>query len=420
MEKQEYDALVQKLQSEAEGQFEKMRQQAEDKINAYIKDNEGKVSVGEFEKFKAEELKQLTEKASKLEDALRTQGEIINGLKEAKPAEAGKSLQSIVEENVPKLKELYHAGTGFIKVEVKAATLTSIGNTVSAMDSPPSSPYAPGIGGGALTLYDILRNPNFVTNYVNMGRTNQSRLAWMNEIAYNGSPAIVAEGQLKPLTSHQFKVEYSVAKKAAAYIQLTEEFDADLPGLSTQVRRMLENDVTRFFDDYIQQDVINNSTPLDLSTAPMSGFVHSVFDATFWDALLVMATQVRINNFIPNVSLVNPVLWAKMQMGKDTIGRYNYPADSFQSAVNPVQGNKIFGDNALAGDLRQFNVDIYEDFVLKMGWINDDLIRNQFTIVGEIRFHDYISTARKRAIVYGNAKYAAEQINGASNVITGS
>jgi hypothetical protein len=88
--------------------------------------------------------------------------------------------------------------------------------------------------------------------------------------------------------------------------------------------------------------------------------------------------------------------------------------------LNPRQGNKIFGDNAIVGDLNQFNVDIYEDFTLKMGWINDDLIHNQFTIVGEIRFHDYISTARRTAIMYGNAKYIAETINGGTGAISGS
>jgi len=300
------------------------------------------------------------------------------------------------------------------------AAITSVGNAIGAMDAPPSSPYAPGIGGNALTLYDIVRNPNFVTNYVNMGRTNQYRLAWLNETGVSGAPAIVAEGAQKPLTNHTFKVEISTAKKAAAYITITDEFDKDLPNLSSQVQRMLQNDVLRFFDDTIQADVIANATQLTSLSGGLAGFAGSVYDATFWDALLVFATAVRLNNFIPNVSLLNPVLWAKMQMGKDTVGRYNYPSQDFQNSLNPRQGNKIFGDNAIVGDLNQFNVDIYEDFTLKMGWINDDLIKNQFSIVGEIRFHDYISTARKTAIQYGNAKYIAELINGSSNVISGS
>lgn len=416
MEKTKEEQLLEDVKNQCNTAIEKMRTDTQDKINDAInKSKDGYMTSKEFEDFKKEQLDELSTKASKLEIAVKEQGDKLNGLIETKPTDQSKSIDDILKEKMPELKELKRKGTGFIEVPLTGVKVNTIGNTVS-----PASAYAPGIGSGALTLYDILRNPQFVLNYVNQGRTNQSRLAWINELSISGSPALVTEGNLKPLTSHNFTVELSTAKKIAAYIQLTDEFDMDLPGLSTAVQRMLRNDVTRYFDDFIQQEVVNNSTPLDLSTAPMSGFSHQVYDATYWDALMVMFTQVRINNFIPNVSLLNPVLWAKMQMGKDTVGRYNYPSDEFQNRVNPIAGNKIFGDNAIVGDLKQFNVDIYEDFVLKMGWINDDLIRNQFTIVGEIRFHDYISTARKKAIVYGNAKYVAEQINGGSNVIIGS
>lgn len=412
MDEKQYQELVAKMQ----GQFDSMKSETQARINEAVeKATKGQMTAEAFNEFKEKELADLSKKASELQDAVAKQGNIINGLVESKPKDDTKSIEDLIEENMPRLKELKKAGTGFIEVPVGAAKVNTIANTVN-----PASPYAPGVGGTPLTIYDILRNPQFLLNYVNQGRTNQSRLAWINETSISGSPALVAEGGLKPLTSHAFNVELSTAKKIAAYIQLTDEFDVDLPGLSTQVKRMLQNDVLRFFDDFIQQEVVNNSTPVDLSTSPMSGFKNQVYDATYWDALMVMYTQVRINNFIPNVSLLNPVLWAKMQMGKDTVGRYNYPSDEFQNRVNPIAGNKIYGDNAFVGDLKQFNVDIYEDFVLKMGWINDDLIRNQFTIVGEIRFHDYISTARKKAIIYGNAKYVAEQINGGSNVIIGS
>lgn len=428
MDEKQFQDMLSKLNDGVQTKLDAMKAETQGKIDAAVqKATEGKMSAADFEAFKKDELANLTKKASTLEDAIRTQGDKINGLEADKPAEVGKSVEEIIEENIPKLKELYQAGSGFIKVGLKAATigtigkLTSVGNSIASMDAPLGSPYAPGIGGAPLTLYDIVRNPNFVTNYVNMGRTNQSRLAWINELLYNGSPAIVAEGGAKPLTGHTFKVEYSVARKAAAYIQVTDEFDADVPNLATQVRRMLQNDVLRFFDDTIQTDVIAAATQLtSIATGALSGFFHQVYDATFWDALLIMGTSVRLANFIPNVSLLNPVLWGKMQMGKDTVGRYNYPSQDFQNTLNPRQGNKIFGDNAIVGDLQQFNVDIYEDFTLKMGWINDDFIHNQFAIVGEIRFHDYISNARKTAIVYGNAKYIAEQANGGTGTITGS
>jgi hypothetical protein len=76
----------------------------------------------------------------------------------------------------------------------------------------------------------------------------------------------------------------------------------------------------------------------------------------------------------------------------------------FPQEISPklVTANKVAANYALSGDLKQFKVDIYKDFTLRVGWINDDFIKNQFVIVGELRYHAYISDNRKKAIVYDN------------------
>lgn len=77
-----------------------------------------------------------------------------------------------------------------------------------------------------------------------------------------------------------------------------------------------------------------------------------------------------------------------------------------------TQANKVVVGNAFVGDLKQFKVDVYKDFVLKVGLVNDDLINNRFTIVGEIRYHRYISESRKKAIVYDSLAQVAASISG--------
>jgi hypothetical protein len=59
-------------------------------------------------------------------------------------------------------------------------------------------------------------------------------------------------------------------------------------------------------------------------------------------------------------------------------------------------------NNALVGDITQYNVDVYKDMVLKVGYNNDDFQRNQFSVIAEVRYHDYISTTRKVALAYYN------------------
>lgn len=435
MDEKQFKELVDKMAKDAEPKFTAMQADAQAKLDKFINENKflGEKEFQEKMKaFSAEVIAPVTTKASQLEDALRIQGELLNGMKESQVPAADKTLEDIITENTPKIKEIQQAGTGFIKISLKginlntglggnkaAAGISSIANVVVAPGSSPTNPYAPGLNNTPLTVYDILRNPNFVSNYTNNGRTNASRVAWINETALNGLPGITAEGGAKPLTSRTFQVEYSQAKKIAAMITLTDEFDQDLPYLSQQVQTLLRLDVLRAFDDQIQLDVINNSTPFSFAgaMAPLSG---KIYDATYFDALLAMRTQVRLANFIPNISLINPVLYAKTQMSKDTVGRYNYPSDDFLAKLNMVEGNKIWQDMAIVGDLQQFNVLVYEDFVLKIGFNLDDFSKNQFSVVGEIRFHDFISSARKLGIVYGDAKWIAEQMTSASQTISGS
>jgi hypothetical protein len=435
----EIDVIVGQCETKAKELFKKQADKFNEDTETLKKDTQSKVDAAVEQAKKGlispEQLeaatKAATEELSKTitaqEVILKAQGDKINGLIDAqkKPFNGMEKIEDIFKENTQKLKDIHKAGTGFIEINLEGKAVDSIANSIQSMTSPPGSPYAPGISNVPLTVYDILRNQRFVSSYTDNGNTDVSRLAWINETSLSGAPTLVVEGAPKPLTSRTFQVEMSTAKKIAAAIQITEEFDTDLPYLSSQVKSLLQLDLVRAFDDQIQTDVISNVSPFDFTTAGIGGYSlgalkGSIYDATLWDALVAMGLYPMINNFTPNVSLINPITWGKMQMGKDTVGRYNYPSDDLISRINAQIGNKLFPDYALVGDLKQFKVMIYKDFVLKMGWINDDFIRNQFTVVAEVRFHDYISAARKKAIVYGEAKWIAEQLNSNSGPIIGS
>lgn len=376
-----------------------------EKINTDMKSVEQKLALKQdevvkglfkkedFEAFKTDELAPINEALKKLDEIGKAQGNKINEVLELQKAKPNtKSFESFIEELAPKIKEL-KSGNKYIEItgaELKAAGVYSIGGTI-----PTPSPYAPGIGGADLEIFDIMRNPNFITSHVDLGRTNQSRLAWANEIDYQGVPALVAEGGLKPLTQHTFNIETSVAKKIAAYIKITDEFDEDLPGFSTTVRRMLQNDVVRAWDDQIQLDVQAAARPFNITA--LNGLVQ---DANFWDALLAEMGQVGFYNFTPNTVALNWLTNVLLKTEKNANNTYLLPP--FVDDINKLltYANKMAVGYGLVGDLTQYHVDIYKDFVLKVGWVNDDLIHNQFAIVGEMRYHSYISDARKNGIVY--------------------
>lgn len=436
--KDELKEIKEKVSSDAAGIFEKQNSElqgkVEEKVNAaFEKLEKGMIKKEDFQGLVDEALKDYGTKATNLETVLRQQGEIINGLKETIVVQKGQTnLTEILQPHMEKIKQMQKdgPGAGFIRIDFKdianLKTVTSIPNSVQPMTAPPTSPYAPGISNEALSIYDIIRNQLFVSNFVDTASTDLSRMAWINETSLNGLPALVLEGAVKPNSYRTFQVQFSQAKKIADYIQITEEFDKDLNYLANLVKNLLQMDVARAYDLQIQADLIaaatqlNFTTPLGPNGLTIAPYKGQILDATYWDALFAMGTAVRLANFVPNVSLLNPITYGKMVMTKDLYGRYNVPPEEMVEQINPKQGNNVSADYALVGDLKQFKVFIYEDFSLKIGWINDDLIRNQFTIVSEVRFHDFISSARQNAIMYADAKYIAEQLNTNSEPIIGS
>lgn len=425
-----------------EAQFEELKKDVGAKVAKDIKEKmdafeksvndkyeemmKGNLKAEDFKKFKEEELKEINESIksiTELEKTVKTQGDLINEMKKgATDAPVRKSMEEWFEEKMPSFKELREKRSGEVEFTAadlrkagvvgftKVAGTTSVSGSVQNQDVPPGSPYLPGLGNETLQLFEIVRNPNFIINRVNVGRTNQYRLAWINETDYQGTPDTnIAEGGTKPQIQHIFKVEMSTAKKAAAWMELTEEFEDDLPGLATAVRRMLQSDVMREFDNAIQTAVIAAARPFEIT-----GMDGKVPFTTLFDAIGAMLAQIGFYNYIPNTVALNPVTDWTMLMDKDSEGRYLNPP--FLSRINAllVDATKVAVGYGLVGDLSQYNVDIYKDFSLRIGWINDEFIKNKFAILGELRYHNYISENRKKAIAYNNLAAVQSKITAGS------
>lgn len=417
MNKEQFDEFVNKFGIEAGTKMKELATEVEQKLNKAFEDKmKGLITAEQFDQMKKDiqenELKSLNDQLKRMEDVAKEQGGVIDELKEKLKGngQARKTLKDFLSTVQDKIKEMKNEGRGFLEFtgqQLKDAGVTSIGGSVQAMDAPPSSPYLPGLGGVELELFDIMRDPNYILNQVDMGSTNQSRLAWINETAYEGTPGTdVAEGGAKPLTQHKFKVEFSTAKKAAAYIEITEEFEDDIPGLATAVRRMLRDDVIRQFDSQIQTDVI----------AKARGYVITelngqIAHANYWSALRAMIGQIASYNFTANTIGLNPLSAVILDEQKNVEGSYLIPPYVQRVRAMTVEANKVAFNYALVGDLRQYKVDMYKDFFLRIGWINDNLILNKFCIVGELRYHSYISDNRRNAICYDNIPAIVDTID---------
>jgi hypothetical protein len=402
---QQFNDLVEKVGKEAADKIKTKFETAEKNINDKIADvQKGLMKAEEFETFKTEQVAPIADQLKKLEDAMKEQGTVLNALKEATPAQA-KTLEDVLadKELQAQIKAIQKAGTGNIEIPLKGVTIqktagsTSIGNSIQPMTPAPNSPYLPAAGPlNASNFFGIIYNPNFIINAVNRGRTNFSMLPWVNETSVEGAAAAVQEGAPKPLWNTRFKVEMSQAKKIAAMSTITEEWDKDLPGFTTIVQRLLTEEVARKWDDAIYAAVI-----LVAKAYNITGLNGQVDDANLYDALRAMIAQVGKNNFNANFIGINPVTNALVEMQKSATDRL-YLEPPFLQRINGMlrEANKVAEGYALVGDINQYNVDVYEDLNLRVGFNNDDFQRNQFSVIAEVRYHDYISDNRKNALVY--------------------
>ena len=51
-------------------------------------------------------------------------------------------------------------------------------------------------------------------------------------------------------------------------------------------------------------------------------------------------------------------------------------------------------------DLSKYNTTNYVGYNVKIGWVNDDFIKNQFVILGESRFHAFVKKLDEQAFIY--------------------
>jgi len=390
-----------------DGQFKTLEKNLQDKAAEL---NKGMMTSADFEAYKAETTKQAQDLLSAI-DVIKQANQEQAGLLQtvidkAKPGQK-KTIEDVIREKAPEIKRIYSEGRGFIEItgaQLKAAGVQSIAGTVD-----PASPYVPGISGTPLEIFDVARNPNFMLSRVDMGTTDASRMAWINEIdAMEGAVNTnVGEGNTKPQIQHKFNVQYTDYKKAAAWMELTEEFDQDIPALSADLRRLLQEDVYRAFDDQIQADVLAAAVAFNIS-----GLNSSIQDANLWDALFSLYLQPGVYNFIPNTVALNWITDGKVQMGKNVNGSYLIPPFREELERLRVRANKIVTNTAIAGDLRQYRVRMYQDYVMRIGWINNQFIQNKFSVLGELKYHSFISDNRRRAIAKGDLNSIVLQIDG--------
>jgi len=303
---------------------------------------------------------------------------------------------------------------GWLEIEVlkDAGTIT----TANGVDGTAPANYATSI---STSFSPYTYGDTFVEQYLTTGSTDLANVAYVNETAGEGDAAIVAEGGLKPLIDADFNTKFSSAEKVAGRMKASEESLSDYKWLQSAITGKLKGSHDRARQADVLTKVISSATPFN--SALLSGFEKlAVGKSTIYDAIASVVATIAVESegvYIPNVAFVNTIDALQMKLTKDENGNYVLPPfmdanGKMIEGVMVIAKPQITAGTYVIGDLKNINLLNVWGYSVRIGWENDDFSKNLVTMLGESRYHVYISDNDKRGIVTGtfaDVKLAIEE-----------
>lgn len=279
-----------------------------------------------------------------------------------------------------------------VRVDVKA--ITSLAGSAGVL-------VAPDRQAGVLALP---QRPLRVRDLLAPGRTSGTLIQYFRETGFTNNAAPVAEGTRKPESTFSLEQRDAKVIKLAHFIKATTEILADAPGLQSMIDERL-----RYGLDYVE-DVqllmgsgVGNNLPGIYTTASAYMAPFAVTGATQIDVLRLAFLQGELALLPADAAVLHPQDWAKIELLKDTTGRYLI--GNPQGSLAPtLWGRRIVttlamtANQFLAGNFRQ-SAQIFdrEDANVVVSTENeDDFVMNRVTILAEERLAlaDYRPEAR--------------------------
>ena len=228
-----------------------------------------------------------------------------------------------------------------------------------------------------------------------------------------GDAQFILEGGLKPLADAEWKTDKAPVKEVAVRWKFTKRVMAHAPSVVADFAEHANELMEQKMDDGA---LIGNGVDEELlgitATGVASAFVvptelSEYYDsANIYDAIMAVATQVRLSNFKGQLTAVLNTVWeAKMKGIKNTQGDYIVPPfvspdGTKVGSVNVVFNNKFDERNLLVGDLKKFNLVMAENVTYDEGYENDDFSKNLVSKKLEAFMGTYIKRGDAGSIVY--------------------
>ena len=246
-----------------------------------------------------------------------------------------------------------------------------------------------------------------------MKRVRQRRMSQVED----GDYTFVTEGAVKPQIDFTWETNYAKPVKAAAWTRLTDESIEDVVGLQSVANEFLrkKHDLKKqsgiLFGDGVAPNPKGATLYGRVFTA--GAMANAVKNPNIMDVINAGVTDIYTTHnyedetsYMPSLCVVNPVdFYIQFVSVKNTDGNPLYPTASLFNVVN-IGGLRIIPERSIpAGkifiaDMSKYNTTNYSGYTVKIGYVNDDFIKNQFVILGESRFHAFVKKLDEQAFIY--------------------
>ena len=356
-------------------------------------------TIEDSQKETSKDVDSIKESVKSIEETMKTIH--ITGLSD-------ETLTKAIIDNHEEIQKIFTKGNGVLELKVVGEITTATGvNT-----SPPNL-----VGTQLAPIANVNLRGMDIEPLFNVLQTSQAAYAYTEAVPKDGDYTFVAEGTSKPQIDFKWETNYAKPKKIAAWMHLTEESVMDVKGLESVARDYLRKKHDLFkskqllFGDGIGENA-KGATKYG-RTFVAGGMALKVATPNFMDVVNAAITDISVTHnyqdetpYYANLVLVNPIdFFLNVVSAKDANGLPLYPTASLFNKVviggvtikpeESVPAGKIF-----VGDLDKYNLTNYMPYTVKIGWINDDFIKNMFVILGESRFHAFVKKLDQQAFIY--------------------
>lgn len=247
-----------------------------------------------------------------------------------------------------------------------------------------------------VTEHDRLR----VEDVVNKARTTSDAVKYTRIVAFDRAADVVVEGQAKPQAALELDSRTVPVSTVAVWIPVQNQQMDDIPQLQNIIDTELLYDLSKRKEELMMYGTGVGEEFLGILNDPDVLFMRSVGADTYIDIIRRGITDVIVAGYEPNAIVVDPLDWEQIVLSKGSDLRYIVQVMVTDEGAHRLWGVPVIETVAMrdhTGALPEERNMVVGDFIrgatlwdrmdasIFAGWINDQFVKNQRTILAELR-----------------------------------